>query len=99
MGFALHVKQGWTPSAKSGRIGKKMPQTSYYTVLALEPGFPVCFLCLHCKKVHCFPENPKEADFQDPGEASRYFKSAFSILGNWEYELPEDFLLRIYRNG
>lgn len=99
MGFVPRAKPGWMLNARHERSENELPQTSYYTVLTQERGFPICFLCLHCNKVHCFPENPKEADFRDPGEASSYFKATFSVLANWEYELLEIFLLRVYRNG
>lgn len=66
---------------------------SFYTVAMDKKGFPVYYLCPNCLQLHRFPEEPSEATFNDPGEASSSFKATFSILADWILRQPHELVL------
>jgi hypothetical protein len=86
MGYAGSVRQSCWHDTRQER--KRIMKQGYYTVVLDKKGFPIYFLCPSCNKVHSFPENPEDANFNDPGEASSFFEASFSVLANWNYLLP-----------
>ena len=72
-----------------------MPQ-AFYTVATDRKGFPIYFLCPNCLGLHSFPEEPSEARFSDPGEASSYFKTVFSPLADWTYLIPQELVMYVH---
>lgn len=70
---------------------------SQYTV-SLTEGFPIYFLCPHCRLLHRFPEGMLPA-FQDPDEASNVFLLFFGPpFATWEY-VSEEKMLKMLADG
>jgi hypothetical protein len=75
--------------------GENSMSQAFYTVATDRKGFPIYFLCPSCLELHSFPEEPDEACFNDPGEASSFFKVAFSVLADWTYLSPTELVMHI----